>query len=186
MEALFLLLVAALLFTQAWYLLGLYADPRAVGVISLALALGLLGAAAVAGTSSPLLINPNTTVVVSAMHGFILLWAVYATALGAHALWGFEERALGFHALILAVISLGMVGLPQFFTEAEVSTDAALVIQASAFILAVLSALVFFLLAVPFRQLRSVTGWFLLVGSIPIVLLGLAVFFGVFATVAAA
>ena len=100
-----------------------------------------------------------------------------------HGLWGFEERALGFHALLLWVVSLGMVGLPWVFTEAEVGGDAALVVSVSSLILAILSAMVFFHLAVPFRQLRGVTGWILLVGSVVVGLLGLAVFFGTFETV---
>ena len=183
MEALFLLLVAAVLFTQAWYLLGLYADPRTMGLIAGALAVGLLLTAVASGTSAPLLINPTTAPAVAAMKGFILLWAVYAAALGAHGLWGFEERAVGFHALLLWIVSLGMLGLPWVFTEAEVSADAAVVMSVSSLVLAILSAMVFFHLAVPFRQLRAVTAWFLLVGSIVVGLVGLAVFFGAFETV---
>ena len=83
MEALFLLLVAGVLLTHAWYLVGLYADPRTMGLISAALALGLLITAAAASMSSPVLINPSTVVVVAAMKGFIILWAAYAAALGA-------------------------------------------------------------------------------------------------------
>jgi len=183
MESLFLLLVAAVLFTHAWYLLGLYSDHRTMGLIAGALALGLLLPAAAGGTSNQLLINPTTAPVVAAMKGFILLWAVYAAALGARGLWGFEERALGFHALLLWIVSLGMAGLPWVFTEAEVSNDAAVVMSTSSLVLAILSAMVFFHLAVPVRRIRGVTGWFLLVGSIGVGLLGLAVFFGAFETV---
>ena len=85
MEALFLLLIAAVLFIQAWYLVG-FADPRTMGLIAGALAVGLLLTAATAGLSTPLLINPTTVVAVTAMKGFVLLWAVYAAALAAHGL----------------------------------------------------------------------------------------------------
>lgn len=177
MEPLFLLLVAAVLFIHAWYLLGLCADPRTMGLIAGALALGLLLTAAAGGLSAPLLIDPATAPLVTAMRGFVLLWAVYAAAVSAHGLWGFEERTLGFYSVLLWAVSLVMVGLPWRFSEAEVSTPAALAMSVAFLILALLSAVVFFHLAFRFRQVRGVTGWFLLVGSIVIGGLGLAAYF---------
>jgi len=186
MEALFLLLVAAVLFTHAWCLMGLFADPRTSGLIAGALALGLVLTAATSGMSSPVLINPDTSLVVNTLRGMILLWAVYAATLSANGLWGLQERALGFHALFMGVFSLAIVGLPFVFTAAEVSLDAGTVISVSSLILAILSFMAFFSLGVPFRQIRSVTGWFFLVGSIIIGVLGITVMFGAFQTVAAA
>ena len=186
MEVLFLLLVAAVLFTQAWYLMGLFADPRTTGLIAGALALGLLLTATTGGMSGPVLINPDNTLAISTVKGFILLWAVYAAALGAHGLWGLQERALGFHALFLGVFSLAMIGVPFGFIESEFSIDALVVISVSSIVLALLSFMAFFSLGVPFRQIRSVTGWFFLVGSIIVATLGLTVMFGAFETVTAA
>ena len=112
MEALVLLLVGVLLFTQAWYLLGVYSNPRTVGVIAAGLALGLLATATSTGLSAPLGIGAGAAPLVSAMKGAGVLWAVYAAALAAHAIWGLEERALGFHALVLWPLSLVVGALP--------------------------------------------------------------------------
>ncbi len=168
MEPLFLLLVAAVLFTHSLYFLGLYRDPRTIGLIAGALALGLLLTAATDGLSAPLLVDPHTTILVSALRGFIILWAVYAAAVGALGLWRFEERALGFYAALLGVVSLAMVALPWTFSEADISTPAALAMTAAFLILSLLSAMAFFHLALHFRQLRGVTGWIFLVGSLVI------------------
>ena len=182
MEALFLTLVAAVLFTQAWYLLGMFADPRTMGLIAGGLALGLLLTAAAGSMSAPVVISPDgdTAPLLAAVRGLILLWAVYAAALAAHGLWGFEERALGFHALLLWVLALIILSLPfTVFTESDqLSGDGAIVISASSLVLAVLPAMVFFHIAVPFRELKAVTAWFLLVGSIVVFAVGLSVFFG--------
>ena len=186
MEPLFFLLVGGLLFTQGWHLLGLYADSRTVGLIAGALALGLVMTAVAGPLIQPLLINPTTTPVLIAVRGFVLLWAVYAAALSAHGLWGFEPRALGFYVLLLWMVSLAVLGLPWAYAKEEISNDALLVLDISALVLAIVSAMVFFHLAVPFRRMRAVTAWCLLAGSTIVVALGLTVFFGVFETVSGA
>ena len=62
-------------------------------------------------------------------------------------------------------------------TIEQLSNEAVVVLAGSSLALGVLSAMVFFHLAVPFRELRTVTGWFLLVGSVIITGLGLGVLF---------
>ena len=183
MEPLFLLLVSALLFTQAWHLLGFFAYPRSPGIVAAALAVGLLATAVVEPLSTPMLVNPDTTTMVTAVRGFIIFWAVYAAVYGANALWRFEARALGFHALFLLVMSLAMVGMPYAYLESQISFDAQIVLGIASLILAVLTAMVFFHLAIPLRQLRAVTGWLMLTGSVAIGVLGLTVFYGLFDTV---
>ena len=183
MEPLFLLLVSALLFTQAWHLLGFFAYPRSPGIGALALSVGLLATAIVEPLSSPMLVNPDTTTMVMAVRGFILLWAVYAAIYGASALWRFEARALGVHALFLSVMSLAMVAMPYAYTETQVSYDAQIVLGTVALVLAVLTAMLFLHLAVPIRRMRAVTGWLMLTGSVVIGVLALVVFYGIFDTV---
>ena len=175
MVGLFLVLIAALLFAQAWYFLGLYSDSRTFGLLAAALALGI--AATAGGTFEPIIISQKATFLVSGLRAFVILWAVYGAAVAAHGLWGFEERPIGFHALFLWGISMAFVALPWFVDTDIVSGEAAVVVSVSALVMSLLSAMVFFHLAIPFRELRSVAGWFLLVGSVIIAIMGLAVFF---------
>ena len=175
MVGLFLILLAALLFAQSWYFLGLYADPRTFGFIVAALAVGI--AASVGGTFEPIILSKDAALLTLAIRGFVILWAVYGAAVAAHGLFGFEERAIGFHSLFLWAASMAYVVLPWVVNTNEVSGQAAFVLSGSAVVLSLLSAMVFFHLAIPFRELRSVAGWFLLVGSVAIFIMGLAVFF---------
>ena len=175
MEPLFLLLVAVLLFTQSWYLLGLYADPRTVGVVAAALALGLLAVAI--GQVDPVVIGATAVPLTAAMQGVAVLWAVYAVGLAGHALWGFEDRALGLHSLVLWVATLALGALPWLFGEDEISTIAALLVTVASIILAVLVALLFFHITFRIHRMKAVTGWSLVVGSTMVGLLGIAIYF---------
>jgi hypothetical protein len=178
MIGLFLVLLAALLFAQAWYFLGLYADARTFGFIAAALAVGL--AASVGGSFESVIIAKDAALPLLAFRGFVILWAVYGAAVAAHALWGFEERAIGFHSLFLwAASMLYLIGFTTVFDPVEVSNNAAIVFGGSALVLSIISAMVFFHLAIPFRELRTVAGWFLLVGSIFVAALGMTVLFGI-------
>ncbi len=174
MIGLFLVLLAALLFAQSWYLLGLYSDARTFGLIVGALALGI--AASALGSFEPVLLTPDALLPVIAIRGYILLWAVYGAVVAAHGLWGYEERAIGYHALFLWAVSMIYVILPWTFDKEMISNQAAIVISGSSVMLSILSAMVFFHLAVPFRELRTVAGWFLLIGSVFIAIFGLSVF----------
>ena len=176
MVALFLVLLAALLFAQAWYFLGLYSDARTFGLLSAALALGM--AATVGGTFDTVILPQEASLLIIGFQAFVILWAVYGAAVAAHALWGFEERAIGFHALFLWGVSMAFIAVPWFVDVDKVSGEAAAILSGAALILSLLAAMVFFHLAIPFRELRTVAGWFLLVGSVAISIMGLAVFFG--------
>ena len=185
MEGIFFILIGAALFAHSWYLLGLYTDGRTMGLIAGGLTVGLAAAAAgaAAGTFEPALIplevNGVTNPVVTALQVYITLWAVYTGAVAAHGLWGFEERAIGFHALFLSVVSIVyLVLIPTQFTTAQVSDNSAAALGTGAVILGALGGLLFFHLAVPFREMRTVTGWFMLAGSILVSLLGLGILFG--------
>ena len=91
MVGLFLILIAALLFAQAWYFLGLYSDARTFGLLTAALAFGI--AATVGGTFDPVILNEEAALLIIGFRAFVILWAVYGAAVAAHGLWGFEERA---------------------------------------------------------------------------------------------
>ncbi len=184
MEPLFLLLVSALLSTQAWIQRGLNNDRRTSGVITAVLAAALFATATLDGLSSPVLIRPDTALVVAAFRAYILLWAAYAAVLAANGLWGYGLRALGLHAAFIGVASIFIAVLPLGFPKSEVSGDAHLVLTIASLTLAAVSAAIFLYLGVPMRHLRSVTGWFLLAGASITGVLAMVVFFGVFETVA--
>ncbi len=175
MVGLFLILLAALLFAQSWYFLGLYSDPRTFGLIVAALAVGI--AVSVGGTFEPIILSKDAALLTLAFRGFVILWAVYGAAVAAHGLFGFEERAIGFHSLFLWAASMAYIALPWMVNTNEVSGQAAIILSGSAVVVSLLSAMVFFHLAIPFRELRTVAGWFLLVGAVVVSILGLAVFF---------
>lgn len=175
MEPLFLILVAVLLFTQSWYLLRLYADPRTVGVIAAALALGLLAVAS--GQVDPVEVGATAVPLTAAMQGVAVLWAVYAAGLAAHALWDFEDRALGPHSLVLLVATLVLGALPWLFGEDEISTIAALLVTVASIILAVLVTLLFFHITFRIQRMKAVTAWSMVVGSTMVGFLGVAIYF---------
>lgn len=184
MEPLFLLLVSVLLSTQAWSHLGIDVDRRTSGVIAAVLAVALFATATMDGLSSPVLISPDTALVVTAVRAYILVWAAYAAALAAHGLLGYGLRALGLHAGSIGVASIFIAVLPLGYPKSEVSGDAHLVLSIASLALAGVSAALFLYLAVPMRQLRSATGWILLAGTAITGGLGMVVLFGVFDTVA--
>lgn len=177
MEGLFLLLVATLLFIHGWYLLGLFVDARTMGVFSGAIAVALLLITMADGISTPILIAPDAISLITAVKGLVLLWVVYAAALAAHGLWGFEERVLGFHALLIWVVSLVLVALPWRFSEAQISTPAAILMSVAFFVIAIDAAMIFFHQTFRFRHIRGVTGWFLLIGSGLMGVMAMAVYF---------
>ncbi len=183
MEPLFLLLVSALLSTQAWLHLGLNIDRRTSGVIAAVLAAALFATATLGGLSSPVLISPDTALVVTAYRAYILVWAAYAAALAAHGLWGHGLRALGLHAASIGVASIFIAVLPLGYPKSEVSGDAHLVLTIASLTLATVSVVLFLYLAIPLRQLRSVIGWLLLAGTAITGGLGMVVFFGAIETV---
>ena len=111
MEAVFLVLVGAVLFSQAWHMLGLYSDGRSVGVIIGGLSLLSLGAVLL----EPLLLTGSGDRTISAANHLseltvtktlIIVWAVYGIAVAAQALWDQDERAVGFYSAVVAAVTV--------------------------------------------------------------------------------
>ena len=169
MELIFLLVLPAALWAQSWYFLGLYTNPRTLGIIAGTVAITLLGM--VIFGSSTAAVGSTT-----ALYAFVLVWAIYAAMVAAVALWGFDERTLGFYALFLWVVSLLYVGY--YFLGGEVLASdgttglVSAIMGIVALLLTVVAALVFFYLGPPFARMRQAAGWFELVLSIIIAVLG--------------
>ena len=109
------------------------------------------------------------------MKVLIILWAGYAVGVGAHGLWEYDDRAIGFYSAFLTIVTV--VALIYFAIELEgrYGEEVRLGLSAATFVLAVLSSMLFFYLAIPFLALRKVAGWFLLFGSIGVAGIGLAI-----------
>lgn len=171
MEVIFLLILPAALWAQSWYWLGLYTNPRTLGIIAATVAITLIALVVFGPASATPMVSGG-----AALSAFVLAWAIYAALVAAVALWGFDERTLGFYALFLWVISLLYVGY--YFMGGELladpsTTDAISPIMGIAvLLLSVVAALVFFYLGPPFARMRQAAGWFELVLSIIIALLG--------------
>ena len=169
MELIFLLVLPAALWAQSWYFLGLYTNPRTLGIIAGTVAITLMGMVIFGSSTAEV---GNTT----ALYAFVLVWAIYAALVAAVALWGFDERTLGFYALFLWVVSLIYVGY--YFLGGEVLASGgttglvSAIMGIVALLLTVVAALIFFYLGPPFARMRQAAGWFELVLSIIIAVLG--------------
>ena len=180
MEGAALILIGGAIFSHSWHLLGLYADSRAAGVVMAGAALALLLAlftlqpqflGGLGGNAAVRL--GETTVLQTA----VLIWAIYAGAVAAHCLWDMDERAVGFFcALPTAASVVFMLFFLQVWTQHN-DTFALLALAISSAMLAIVGALLFFTLALPFPALRSVSGWAMLIQSVVIVAFGLAMTF---------
>ena len=176
MEAFFFILIGAALFCHSWYLLELYPDGRNMGVFVAGLGLASL----IGLTMAPMLLTgqgsgADVLAETTIMKTLIILWAGYAIGVGAHGIWDFDERAIGFYSAFLAVATLA--GLIYFAAELQsrYGDGAWLSITGATLVLTVLAGMLFFYLAVPFNVLRLVAAWFILIGSIAIVALGLLI-----------
>jgi hypothetical protein len=179
MEGIFLILIGAALFSQSWYVLGMYSEGRTMGI--LVGGLGLLSLATITALAfAPMLLTgegkgadmlAETTV----MKSMVLMWALYAVGVGAHGLWDLEDRAIGFYAAFLAVATL--VPFIYFARELESSYGVGtwLALSGSSLILTVLAGIMFFYLAFALNVLRLVAGWFLLLGGGAVAVIGLAI-----------
>ncbi len=176
MEAVFLTLIGAALFSQSWYVLGMYSEGRTMGVFVGGLGLLSLGAI----TLTPMLLTgegpgaellPETTL----MKTLIFLWALYAIGVAAQAIWDLDERAIGFYSVILSIVTLLSFMYYSVELESTYSIPAWLSISGSLLLLTIMSGLTFFYLAFNFKILRLVTGWFLLLGGGVISAIGLCI-----------
>ena len=193
MDLAFLLVLPGVLWIQAWYLLGFYGNPKTLGLIAGAVAILLFGivlfqdqlpTAIKAPSDLGAFLAPATGLSV-----FILVWAVYSLLVAGVHLWGFDARALGFYSLFLAVISAVFA---VYFFIGDRLLDNGEIIQYTwlmgvvAILLTVLPGLLFFYLALrPAGQseprasaMRMVTGWFYMVFSIAVAVLGALLLLG--------
>ena len=187
MDLAFLLVLPAVLWIQSWYLLGFYGNPRSLGLIAAAVAVTLFGIV-LFQDKLPMVVEAPAELGVflaptTAFSIFALVWTVYAALVAGVYLWGLDTRSLGFYALFLWVIST--LFAVYFFVGDRLLDDGEIIeytwlLGVVAIMLAVLSALLFFYLALrPAGQseplsspIRAVTGWFYLVFSMAVTVLG--------------
>jgi hypothetical protein len=169
-------LIGGALFAQSFYVLGLYAEGRMLGVITGGLGLLML----IALTLTPQLLIGGATdaeplAETSVMKWVIMVWAVYAVAVGAHGVWELEERPIGFYSGFL--VAATMVPFIYFVVELQPSYGDAvwLAMSGATVILTALAGLVFFYLAIPFNVLRLVAGWALMLGGGGVAIIGMAI-----------
>ena len=178
MEGIFFLLIGAAIFSQAWYVLGLYSEGRTMGVFTTGLGLLALGTIMFGTTITPTLISgEGSTELMTALTALIVLWAIYSVAVGAHGIWDLDPRAIGFFSVFVSVTSL-VVFLIFALSMAEGgvfehSLGTWLSMSVVPLLLTIISAIVFFYMAFELQVLRLVTGWFMLFGSAVIGLVGL-------------
>ncbi len=185
MDLIFLIVLPAALWVQSWYLLGFYTNPRTVGLVAAAVAIILFGVVlfpvnTIVGTpdKAEFFVSMPT-----ALPAFVLAWAVYAAMVAGVYLWGLESRTLGFYSLLLWVISA--IFAAYFLLGGEllntgIAEPVSWLLGIVGIMLAILSALLFFYLAlIPAGQgeptssiMRTLTGYFYLVFSVAIMVLG--------------
>ena len=111
------------------------------------------------------------------------MWAVYSALVAGVYLWGLESRSLGFYSLFLWVLSA--IFAAYFFLGGELLDSGSVnhvswLLGVVAILLAVLAAMLFFYLSLrpsglgepPSSAMRTVTGWFYLVFSAVVGILG--------------
>ena len=92
MEALFLVLIGAVLFSQSWQLLGLYSDTRTTGLLMMVLGVITVLGAISASLYEPMLLTSSADMATETMvmKVVIVSWAIYAIVGGAQYLWDFD------------------------------------------------------------------------------------------------
>ena len=180
MEGIFLLLIGAALFSQSWYVLGLYSEGRTMGIVVGGLGILALGSVFL----QPVLLNnvgdgAGNLVELTVIKALIVTWSLYAITVAAHGLWDFDERAIGFYCAVLVVATVmtfiyysspALGDLVDRYNESVWLT-----LSAATLALSVLAGMMFFTLGVPFQGLRAVAGWFALLGGAVIAFIGQAI-----------
>jgi len=180
MEGIFFILIGAALFTQSWYILGLYSEGRTMGVLVGGLGVLALGTFMLGGAmdATLLVVNDKADAVkvlkeTTALKALMIVWVAYTFGVAAHGIWEFEDRAIGFYSGLVAVVSL----IVFLFFAIELRTIYSdwvwLTMAAAPAVLTLLAAISFFYLAWQLMVLRLVTGWFMLLGSGAVVGIGL-------------
>ncbi len=193
MDLAFLLVLPAVLWVQSWHLLGFYANPRTLGFIAVGVAIVLFGIV-LFQDKLPMVIQAPADLgafmsPATAMSVFVLVWAVYSMLIAGVYLWSLDTRGLGFYSLLVWVVSV--VFAIYFFIGDRILDSGEIIgytwlMGVVAIMLAVLSALLFFYLALrpagqgepPSSGMRTVTGWFYLIFSIAMPVLGALMLLG--------
>ena len=187
MDLVFIFAISAGLWVQSWYLLGFYPNPKTLGIVAAAVAIILLGV--VIFPVAPVVKTPALGVneffvdVPTALSALILMWALYEAMVAGVYLWGLDTRSLGFFSMLLWIGSA--VFAVYMFVGGEVLGSGVVepvswLLGVVAILLAIPSALLFFYLALqptgagepPASTMRTVTGWFTMVFSAIILILG--------------
>jgi hypothetical protein len=187
MEGIFFILIGAALFTQSWYILGLYSEGRTMGVLVGGLGLLALGTFMLGGAMDATLLVVGDDVAIdkipaaaakalkatTVLKALMMVWVAYTFGVAAHGLWEFEDRAIGFYSGLVAVVSL--IAFLFFAIELRTVYSPAvwLTMAAAPAVLMLLATISFFYLAWQWMVLRLVTGWFMLLGSGAVVGIGL-------------
>ena len=180
MEGIFFILIGAALFTQSWYILGLYSEGRTMGVLVGGLGVLALGTFMLGGAMETTLLVVNERVdaakvlqETTVLNALIMVWVAYTFGVAAHGLWEFEDRAIGFYSGFVAIVSL----IVFLYFAIELRTDYSdavwLTITAAPAVLTLLAAISFFYLAWQWVVLRPLAGWSMLLGSTAVVGIGL-------------
>ena len=185
MDLAFVLVLPGLLWVQSWYLLGFYSNARALGVTAAGVAIVLFGIVLFQDKLPTTVITPQGALlpVATTVSVFVLMWAVYSALVAGVYLWRLEGRSLGFYSLFLWVSSV--IFAVYFFLGGEILDSGEInhvswLLGVVAVLLAILSAMLFFYLSLrPIGQeepsssaMRTVTGWFYMLFSAVVAILG--------------
>ena len=175
MEGIAFILIGGALFSQSWHVLGLYADGRTSGLSTATLTVMAL----LVIPMTPMLFtggsDSNVLAETTILKMLVIAWVVYGIGVGAQGLWDFDERAIGFVAVIVTAVSATAFFYYAFTLLDPYGTSVMLAMSAAGLILSIVGGLVFFYLAFPLLVLRLVTGWFMLIGSIGLMAIGISV-----------
>ena len=181
MEAVFLILVGAALFSQSWHIMGLYSDGRTVGIfvgglgiLSLMTAL-VLDPMLLTGSGDKTISAANHLAEITATKVLIAVWGLYCIGVAAQALWDLEERALGFYSVVVTAVTAVVFLYYAGVLEPRYGESTWIGLSAASLLLAIISAVVFFALGFAFNVMRAVAGWTLLLCGGAVGVIGLAV-----------
>ena len=177
MEALFLVLIGAVLFSQSWQLLGLYSDSRTTGLLMLILGILMVLGAVSASLYEPMLLTSSADrdTETMVMKVVIVSWAAYAIVGGALYLWVFDERASGVYSGFIAIATFCCMIYFVRFLEVRYGVETWIALSAATLVLSLIAGFNFFHRATEYSVMRLVCGWSMLLGGSAVALIGLAV-----------
>ena len=184
MEGIFLVLIGGVLFSQAWYVLGMYSEGRSMGIF--VGGMGLIALGTIVFAFEPVLLtgldNGNTVAdgaqvlgQITVMKAVVAVWGLYAIGVAASGLWDFDERAIGFYSAFAAVATL----VPFLFFVGELERIYGgmvwLSLSGATLLLTMVATVMFFYQGLQFNVLRLLSGWSLLIGGVAVGGIGLAI-----------